>query len=125
MTKRRFSNPIIARLDAAKIIGLRAGAGGHRFIGVWVVVVRERAFVRPWNDKPTGWYRAFLDNPRGMLQLGDREIRIRARPTRGERLWDEVDAAYAAKYPTPGSRGYVRGFSLPRRRRTTTELVPR
>ena len=37
----------------------------------------------------------------------------------------EIDAAYAEKYPTPGSRKWVRGFRTPRRRATTLELVPR
>lgn len=124
MPSSRFSKPVIAALHATKILGVRAGRGSHRFVAVWVVVVKDRAFVRPWNDKPDGWYRAFLLEPRGMIQVGNREIRVQAKRTRGERLWDAVDAAYAEKYPTPGSRGYVRGFALARRRRTTTELVP-
>jgi hypothetical protein len=115
----------VSALEAAKIIGLRAGAGGHRFVGVWVVVVGDRVFVRPWNDKPTGWRRAFLDDPVGVLQVGEREVRIRVRSARGERLWDRIDEAYAVKYPTPGSRAYVRGFRTPRRRATTLELLPR
>jgi hypothetical protein len=121
----RFAKPVVEALRSAKIMGIRAGSDAHRFIGIWVVVVRDRAFVRPWNDKPEGWYQVFLRDPSGAIQVGAREIRIRARKTRGERLWDEIDAEYAAKYPTPGSKGYVRGFALPRRRRTTLELVPR
>ncbi len=120
----RFSKAALAALVECKNLGIRAGRGPHRFIAVWVVVVKGRAFVRPWNDKPSGWYRQFLVDPRGAIQLRNRAIRVRAKKTRGERLWDAVDAAYAAKYPTPGSRGYVRGFALPRRRKTTTELVP-
>jgi hypothetical protein len=112
----------VKALDASRIIGIRAG-DVHRFIGVWAVVVRGRAFVRPWNNKPGGWYRAFLDDPRGAIQIpGGRQVRVRVKPARGERLHDEIDAAYAAKYPTPGSRGYVTGFAKPRRRRTTLEL---
>lgn len=122
---RRFSAPILAALSRAKIIGLRAGIAPHRFLGVWVVVVRDRAFVRPWNDRPDGWRRVFRNDPRGAMQLGTRTIGVLARPARGERLWDEIDDGYAEKYPTPGSRGYVRGFAQDRRRRTTVELVPR
>ncbi len=125
MTTARLSRPVIAALHASKIIGIRAGSAPHRFIGVWIVVVKDRAFIRPWNDKPTGWYRVFRADPSGVLQVGDREIKVRAKPAPGDRLRDAIDAAYAAKYPTPGSRGYVRGFALPRRRKTTTELVPR
>jgi hypothetical protein len=116
---------VIGALDASKIIGLRAGLAPHRFLGVWVVVVGDRAYVRPWNDKPAGWYRAFLAEPRGFLQVGEREMPIRVAACRGERLLDAIDAAYAAKYPTPGSRKWVRGFATPRRRATTLEIRPR
>jgi hypothetical protein len=125
MTTRRFSGPIVRAADQARIIGIRAGLGSHRFLGIWAVVVDGRVFVRPWNDKPDGWHRALLEDPRGAITIGDREIRVRARPVRGERLIDAVDRAYAEKYPTPGSRKYVRGFARPARRRTTTELLPR
>ena len=122
--KQRFSNDILTALHASKVIGLRAGAQPHRFVGVWVVVVNERVFVRSWNNKPHGWYRAFLEEPHGMIQIAGREIRVRARKTRGERLMDAIDLAYREKYPTPGSRKFVEGFARARRRATTTELVP-
>lgn len=124
-TSRRFSKPVLTAIHQSKILGIRAGIRPHRFIGIWVVVVNGRVFVRPWNDKPNGWYRAFLEDPRGVIQAAAREIPIRAKKTRGERLMDAIDLAYAVKYPTPGSRGYVRGFALSRRRMTTTELLPR
>lgn len=121
---RRFPKRVLDAVSASGILGIRSG-DDHRFTGIWVVVVAGRVFVRPWNNKPTGWRRAFDDEPRGVMQVGGREIRIRAKKTRGERLNDAVDAAYAAKYHTPASRKWVRGFSQVRRRATTTELVPR
>ena len=122
---RSFSKPALAALDAAKIVGVRSGTA-HRFTGVWVVVVNGRVFVRSWNDKPTGWHRAFLDEPLGSIQApAGREIRVRARKVRGERLLDAIDAAYAEKYDTPASQKWVRGFAQARRRATTTELTPR
>jgi hypothetical protein len=124
MARRTLSQPVVAAVNEAKIIGIRAGAGDHRFIGIWAVVVDGRVFVRPWNNKPDGWYRAFMDEPRGAMTIGDRTVRVRARPVRGERLIDAVDRAYADKYRTPASRKWVLGFARPRRRRTTTELVP-
>jgi hypothetical protein len=119
----RFSKRALSAIDEARIIGVRAGAE-HRFLGVWVVVVNGRVFVRPWNDKPAGWYRAFLAEPRGAITVSNREIRVRARRSRGERLMDAIDAAYGEKYNTPGSRKYVIGFKRARRRGTTLELVP-
>jgi hypothetical protein len=117
---------VVAEIDAAKILGIRAGArSDHRFIGVWPVVVGGRVFVRSWTLKPGGWYRTFLDDPLGTIQVGEREIRVQAVPVRSERLRDAVEDAYARKYPTPGSAKYVRGFRTQRRREATIEFVPR
>jgi hypothetical protein len=123
---RRFSNPIVAAIDEGKILGIRAGdRSSHRFIGIWAVVVGGRVFVRSWTQKPGGWYRTFLDDPLGTIQVGERQLRIRTVRARGERIRDAVERAYAKKYPTPGSVKYVRGFRSPRRRDTTMELLPR
>src|SRR5437867_8776488 len=92
----RFSGPELEELAKAKILGVRAGTE-HRYTGVWVVVVEGRVFVRSWNDKPTGWYRALQAQPLGSIQLAGREIAIRARPLRGQRLRDAVTRAYAGK----------------------------
>ena len=78
-----------------------------------------------WSLKPGGWYRVFLDDARGTIQVGDREIRIRAVPVRSERIRDAVEEAYAAKYPTPGSRRFVRGLRTRRRREATMEFLRR
>jgi hypothetical protein len=123
---RRFSRPIVRAIDESKILGIRAGArSDHRFIGVWAVVVDGRVFIRSWTQKPGGWYQTLLDDPLGTIQVGEREIRIRAVRARGTRIRDAVERAYASKYPTPGSVKYVRGFRTPRRRETTIEFQPR
>jgi hypothetical protein len=121
---RGFSKPVVAELNAAKIIGVRAGEE-HRFTGVWVIVIDGRVFARSWSDKPTGWFRAFLEEPNGVIQAGEREIKVRGRVVRGERLLDAVDRAYAEKYHTPASRKWVRGFATPKRRVNTIEFVRR
>jgi hypothetical protein len=124
--RRRFPRSVVAAADESKILGVRAGArSAHRFIGIWVVVVDGRLFARSWEQNPGGWYRTFLDDPLGVIQIGGRDVRIRAVRARGERIRDAVERAYAEKYPTPGSMKYVRGFRTPRRRETTMEFVPR
>lgn len=120
---RRFPEATLEELASAKILGVRAGAE-HRYTGVWVVVVGGRAFVRSWNDKPTGWYRAFGAEPVGSIQLAGREIPVRARRTRSERLREAVTRAYAVKYDTKASEKWVRGFAEPHRAATTAELMP-
>ena len=122
---RRFPKRTLALLHESPTLRIRAGAD-HRFLSIWVVVVKDRVLVRPWNDEPGGWRRAFLAEPRGAIRIGDakREIPVRARPVRGERLYDAMDAAYAAKYATKGAQQWVRGFRTARRRKTTMELLP-
>jgi len=98
--KRRFSEDVLAAIRDNKFLGLRAGAHPHRFIGVWAVVVEGRVFVRSWSLKPRSWYRTFLEEPRGVIQVAGREFAVRAVRTRSERLKDAVDRAYLAKYHT-------------------------
>src|SRR4029453_8147178 len=105
MTKRTLPRPIVAAIDASKILGIRAGGrSDHRFIGVWPVVAGGRVLARSWRIKPGGWFHGFPEEPRGTIQVGEREIRVRAVPVRAERLLAAVEQAYAEKYPTPGSR---------------------
>jgi len=123
-SQRRFPPKIVAAIRDGKILGIRAGAAPHRIIGIWVVVVENRVFVRSWSLKPRGWYRTFLEEPRGIIEVEGRQIPVRAVQTRSERLKDAVSRAYLEKYCTPGSIGYARDLGRPRSRATTTELVP-
>lgn len=124
-TKRAFSRPVVAAIAKGKILGIRAASGDHRFIGVWVVVVEDRVFIRSWGLKQKSWYTAFREDPVGAIQVGDRVLRVRAITDLPERDKAAVDAAYAAKYDTPGAIKYVKGFARSKRRRDrTTELVP-
>jgi hypothetical protein len=122
--KDRFPEAVIDELDKGQILGIRAGSAPHRFIGVWMVVVESRLFIRSWSLKPRSWYRTFLVDPVGAITIGERKLRVRAVRTRSERLKDAVSVAYAAKYNTPASKKYVRDLSGAKSRGTTTELVP-
>lgn len=123
-TKRRFPGAVVAAIRDGRILGLRAGTQPHRFIGIWAVVVEGRVFVRSWSLKPRSWYRTFLVEPRGAIQVAGREISIRSVRTRGERLKDAVDRAYLEKYNSPGAIKYARDLGRAKSRATTTELVP-
>ncbi len=123
---KRFPRAVVAAVDAASILGIKAGErSAHKFTGVWPVVVKGRVYARSWTVKKDGWFHAFLEDPLGRLQVGDREMRVRAIRARSERVRDAVEAAYAAKYTTRASQKYVRGFRTPRRRDATMEFVPR
>jgi hypothetical protein len=125
-TRKRLPATVTEAIAGSKILGIRAGArSDHRFTGVWPVVIDGRVFARSWTLEPTGWYHAFLDDPLGALQVGDRVVRVRAMRVRSERLRDAVERAYSDKYATPGARKFVRGFRTERRRGATIEFVPR
>jgi hypothetical protein len=124
MRAKRFPANIVAAIREDKILGIRAGTEPHRIIGIWAVVVEGRVFVRSWSLKPRSWYRTFLEEPQGVIQVGKRKIRIRAVQTRSERLKDAVSEAYREKYNTPGSIKFVQDMSRAKSRNTTTELVP-
>ncbi len=123
-TNRRFPPEIVTAIRDGKILGIRAGSGPHRIIGIWAVVVEARVFVRSWSLKPRSWYRTFLEDPTGVITVGDAEIPIRAVRTRSERLKSAVDRAYLEKYHTPGSIKYARDLGGQASRESTTELVP-
>ena len=118
-----FADDVVEAARKAKILGVRAGTE-HRYTGVWVVVVEGRVFARSWDDKPTGWFRAFKKQPSGMIQIGDLEITVQGRVPRSARIRDAVTAAIAEKYNTKGSRKWVEGFAEPARVITTLEFVP-
>jgi hypothetical protein len=118
-----FVDAAVEAIRNAKILGVRAGTE-HRHTGVWVVVVDGRVFVRSWNDKPTGWFRAFRKQPSGTIQVGGLEIPVRAKLVRSARIRDAVTAALGEKYHTKASRKWVEGFAEPARALTTLELVP-
>src|SRR5882724_13006256 len=82
-------------------------------------------FVRSWNDKPAGWFRAFRREPDGSVQVEGLELPVHAKLTRSGRIRSAVTMAFARKYTTPGSRKWVEGFAEAARELTTLEFVPR
>jgi hypothetical protein len=122
--KRQFSDDTLATLRESKGLRIRAGTGQHRFIGIWTVVVRDRVFVRSWSVKPNGWYRTFLNEPLGTIQVADRKIAVRAIRIKSEGLRDAIDRAYLDKYNTAGALKYAKDLGRAKSRDTTIEFVP-
>lgn len=125
--KIRFPAAIIKRIHADRIIGIRSGVKStHRVIGIWVVVVQERVFVRSYQLKPGGWWRTLVKDPQGEIFIGGRKrgINVRAVQVRSEKMKEAVSAAYKEKYNTPGSVGYVAEMSRTPSKDATIELVP-
>jgi len=122
MTARQtFSEKLLRHFTESKILRIRAGVE-HRFIGIWVVVVKNRVFIRSWSVKAGGWYKTFLKDPSGAIQVEDKEIAIRAVPIKDKRLRDAIDQAYLEKYNTKGSLKYAKDLGSAKSRATTIEL---
>jgi hypothetical protein len=102
---------------------VRSGTA-HRYTAVWLVVVELRVFVRTWTDKPSGWYRAFRQHPRGSISVAGTERPVRAVAVRSERIRQAVSAGFASKYNTKASQKWVRGFAERHREATTLEFLP-
>jgi hypothetical protein len=119
---KRFVPAAADAIGQIKYLYIRAG-DDHRFVPIWVVVLEGSVLVRPWNNKPKGWYRAFLENPRGAIQVDGREMRVRAVPVKSVKLNDAMDAAYGEKYTTKPNQKYVKGFATAKRRGTTLQLL--
>ena len=124
MKGRRFPRALVVAIHEGPILGIRAGRQPHRVIGIWAVVVDGRVFVRSWSLKPRSWWRTFLEDPRGIIEVGGRTIPVRAVQTRSLRLKDAVNRAYLERYHTPGSLKFARDLGRKKSRETTTELVP-
>ena len=120
----RFSDKLLKNLSASNVLRVRAGSGEHRFIGIWVVVVKDRVFVRSWSVKPDGWYQAFRKEPRGAIQVSGDEIAVRAVHIRSNSICDAIDRAYLEKYNSKGSLKYAKDLGSQKSRATTIELVP-
>ena len=98
--KSHFTDDVIATINKDRILGIRAGKESHhRVIGIWVVVVDRRVFVRSYTMKPGGWWRTFLEDPYGEIFVSKRKrgIKVHAVQTRSEKLKDAVSAAYKEK----------------------------
>jgi hypothetical protein len=122
--KSGFGRKVLAELHTGKILRITSGDGSHRYIGIWVVVVQDRAFVRSWSLDAHGWQATLVAEHRGSILIKNRPIAVRARLVRSERLRSEVDRAYLEKYSTPGSLKYARDLGRAKSRSTTTELLP-
>jgi hypothetical protein len=122
--KRQFSDDTLAAFRKSKGLRIRAGTGRHRFIRIWVVVMRDRVFVRSWSVTANGWYRTLLKEPRGTIRVVGREIAVRATRIESKSLTDTIDRTYLDKYNTAGALRYAKDLGRAKSRATTIELVP-
>jgi hypothetical protein len=117
------ADALVAAIYRARRVGLVAGSKPHKFTSMWAVVVDGRVFVRSWSVMPRSWYRTLLEEPRGLLKVGERKMTFRAVRTRSAMVKGAVDRAYRAKYDRVGDLPFTRDMTGAKSRATTTELV--
>lgn len=123
MKTKPFPKATLEKIQKERMLGIRAGTNSdHKIIGIWVVTVNGRVFVRSWTRKPRSWWRTFLEDPNGTIYVAGskRGVKVRAIQVKSEALKDLVTKAYKEKYNKPGDIQYVVQKSP---RETTTELV--
>lgn len=119
----RFNGALLAQLEASKSLGVRSG-DRHKFTFIWLCVIDGRVLARSWNDKPTGWFRAFLRQPVGAIRLKGKDIPARGVRVRSARLINALSRAYGEKYDYKGAQHYVVGFRTAKRKAATMEFLP-
>ena len=134
-----WSTPQLQLFDAAvelEVAARRPDGGLRRWTSVWVVRVGENVFVRSWYRRETGWFAGAvaagrvrvrvpgLDTEAAVVDLGGASGYPR---DTGERLrtqlFDDVDAAYRAKYGDYGN-ATVSAMVTEQARLTTLRLDP-
>lgn len=122
MKTKKFPKATFEKIDKERMLGIRAGINSdHKVIGIWVVTVNGRVFVRSWSKKPRSWWRTFLEDPHGTIYVAGstRGVKVRAMQVKDEKLKDLVTKAYKEKYNKSGDLHYTAQKSP---RETTTEL---
>jgi len=99
----KFDPAVIKAIDAARSLGVRSG-DDHPHTHVWVVVIQGRVLVRSWNDKPSGWFRAFLKEPIGGIRVGKKEFPVRGVRVRNAKLLNAMNAALDVTIASPGTQ---------------------
>ena len=104
----RFPARILGQLCDGKSLRIRAGAGAHRFIGIWVVMVKDPLFVRSWSAKPEGWYSVFAPKPAARSGLLIVTYRSWPFPSRTNGYWTRLIARISTNTTRP-ARSDTRG----------------
>jgi hypothetical protein len=115
----------LRRIDAAdelEIAPVRRDGTLRRTTPIWAVRAGDDLFVRAAYGPRTGWHRVARASGRGRIRAGGVERDVRFEDA-GERVNDDVDAAYQAKY---GGRyaGIVGSIVNADARASTLRIVP-
>ncbi|MCG8440737.1 MAG: DUF2255 family protein [Caulobacterales bacterium] len=120
-TGRTFDDAFLEAIETKELIGVRGGAGEHRFLPIWMVAVDRRVFARSWSRLQRSWRTAFDEEGVGVIDTGDIKMAVKGAPVTDAALNARIDDAYRLKYgDQQGVRDIVRPVSVV----TTIEFLP-
>ena len=123
MTKsRRLPPAVVSAIRDGKMLAIRQGTG-HRSSASGRSSSTGASSCDRGASSRGSWYRTFLDDPAGAIEVGTKTIPIRAVHTRSESLKDRISEAYLFKYPRR-IRKLRRDLGRKRSRDATVELTP-
>jgi len=93
-------------------------------VTIWVVRVRDDAYVRSWKGHGAAWFRATQLRHQGHIQASgvDKDVTFVAETD--DAVNDQIDAVYRTKYRRHAAR-YVDPMVAAQARAATIKLVPR
>jgi hypothetical protein len=92
-------------LDGRRELEIAATRSGSR-VPIWVVVDRDRVFVRTWHRRTTGWYGRAAASGRAWIWAAGDPIQVLVTAV-GTADADAVDRGYRAKYGDAGAGSMV------------------
>jgi hypothetical protein len=109
-----FDAATLSTLNATREVGIRAGGDNTRAVIIWVVVTNDAVFVRSVRGPRGKWYLAARDSGRAILEVGGRQLPVRASPVADPAMVEAVSQAFLAKYATsPYAQSIVTPATLP------------
>lgn len=108
------------RTDELRISGRRADGSLRKPVIIWMVTHAGELYVRSANGPDAAWFRGTQVAGLGHITAGgvDEDVSF----SRATAVDDELDAAYAAKYPS--WRSAVESITSPAARSTTLRVKP-
>jgi hypothetical protein len=116
-----FDPAVVASARDNKEVRIRTARQRSRGVILWIVVANDALYVRSVRGPQGKWFVAATAEGQATLELGDRQVAVRAVPVTDQATIAAVSQAFLSKYATsPYAQSIVRAETLP----TTLRLDP-
>lgn len=109
-----------------QITGVCAGKERSKFTGIWMVVIADRIFARPYFMAERSWYNTFLFDKHGSIRCGNTQVAVAGVKARhDDHLMESINESYSRKYGLKESNNkWITGLAHPDRVARTIEFLP-